>query len=158
MHLWFLQPHAYCFGCVDIHYEGKWVGIGPWNLRVFWALWNYIKLIGECHLGPEKLENSRAQSPPTCPRNGYAAYAQGCINHRCIGGFMHKRPRGRFQGPYWGGWRSRCITELVRPARVAPPPITKLIRNQETTVRYIICASAAQKRYYYSKKTARVVT
>ncbi len=27
-------------------------------------------------------------------------YAQGCINHRCIGGFMHKSPRGRFQGPY----------------------------------------------------------
>jgi hypothetical protein len=26
-------------------------------------------------------------------------YAQGCINHRYIGGFMHKSPRGRFQCP-----------------------------------------------------------
>ncbi len=70
------------------------------------------------------------------------SYAQGCINHWCIGGFMHKSPRGRFQGPYWGGWRSRCIKELVRLAQAAPP-ITKLIRNQETTVRYMVCASSA---------------
>jgi hypothetical protein len=33
----------------------------------------------------------------------------------------------------------RCIKELNRPARAASP-ITKL-RNQEKTVRYIICAS-----------------
>ncbi len=62
-------------------------------------------------------------------------YAPGCIYHRCIGRFMHKSPCERFQGPYWGGWRSRCIKELVCPAR-ATPPITKLIRNHETTVRY----------------------
>ncbi len=31
-------------------------------------------------------------------------------------------------------WGSRCIKELNRPARDAPP-ITKLIRNQEETVR-----------------------
>jgi hypothetical protein len=30
-------------------------------------------------------------------------------------------PRGRFQGPYWGGWRSRCIKVPVRPARATPP-------------------------------------
>ncbi len=41
------------------------------------------------------------------------------INHRCIGGFMYKSPRGRFQGPYCGGWGSRCIKELNRPARAA---------------------------------------
>ncbi len=45
---------------------GKWEGIGPWKWRVFWALWNGIEPIGECHLGPKKLEISRAQSPPTC--------------------------------------------------------------------------------------------
>ncbi len=56
-------------------------------------------------------------------------YAQGCINHKCIGGFMHKSPQGRFQGPYLEGWRSRCIKELVHPARAAPP-FTKFIRNQ----------------------------
>ncbi len=58
--------------------------VGPWNLRVFWALWNVIEPIG----------------------------------------FMHKSPRGRSQGPYWGGWRSRCIKELDRPALAAPSPIT----------------------------------
>ncbi len=39
-----------------------------------------------------------------------------------------------------------CIKELNRPARAAPP-ITKLIRNQEETVRYIICTSGAKKGY-----------
>ncbi len=56
-------------------------------------------------------------------------------NHGCVGGFMHKRPRGRFQSPYCGGWRSRCIKDLItllellgcikelnRPTRAAPPP------------------------------------
>ncbi len=35
-----------CFGCVHIHYEGKWEGVGPWNSRVFWALWNGIVPFG----------------------------------------------------------------------------------------------------------------
>jgi hypothetical protein len=54
------------FGCVYIHYEGKWEGVGPWNSRVFWALGNSIEPIGECHLQPKKLENSRAQ--PNLPK------------------------------------------------------------------------------------------
>ncbi len=41
-----------------------------------------------------------------------------------------------------GGWESRCIKELNCPAR-AVTPITKLTRNQEETVRYIICTSGA---------------
>ncbi len=41
------------------------------------------------------------------------------INHRCIGGFMYKSPRGRFQGPYCGGQGSRCIKELNCSARAA---------------------------------------
>jgi len=43
-------------------------------------------------------------------------YAQEYVNHRCIGGFMYKSPRGRFQGPYCGGWGRRRIKELNRPA------------------------------------------
>jgi hypothetical protein len=50
---------------VHIHYEGKWEGVGPCNSRVFWALWNGMQPIGECHLGPKKL----------------------CINHRCINSY-----------------------------------------------------------------------
>jgi hypothetical protein len=46
-----------------------------------------------------------------------AQKAQGCINHGCIGGFMYKSLRGRFRGPGGGGWGSRCIKELNRPAR-----------------------------------------
>jgi hypothetical protein len=38
---------------------------------------------------------------------------------------MYKKPRGRFQGPYCGGWGSRCIKELSRPAR-APHPYRPL--------------------------------
>jgi hypothetical protein len=32
MHLCFIQPCASCFGCVHIHYLGKWEGVGPGNL------------------------------------------------------------------------------------------------------------------------------
>ncbi len=30
-----------------------------------------------------------------------------CINHRCIGGFMHKMPTREVSGPILWGWRSR---------------------------------------------------
>jgi hypothetical protein len=43
----------------------------------------------ECHLGTKKLKKKH--------------YAQGCINHRCIGGFMHMSPRGRFRAYTEGG-------------------------------------------------------
>ncbi len=57
---------------------------------------------------------------------------------------MYKSPKGSFKGSNCGGWGSRCIKELNRPAWAAPP-ITKLFRNQEEIVRYIICASGAYK-------------
>ncbi len=57
--------------------------------------------------------------------------------------FGAQKTRGRFQGLYCGGWGSRCIKELNRPALAAPP--STLIRNQEETVRYIICASRCIK-------------
>ncbi len=57
---------------MHIHYKGKWEGVGPWNSQVFWALYNVIEMIGEWHLGPKKLENSRAQPSPTFPSYGYA--------------------------------------------------------------------------------------
>jgi hypothetical protein len=34
------------FWCGQIHYLGKSEGVGPWKLRVFWALWNDIEPIG----------------------------------------------------------------------------------------------------------------
>ncbi len=37
---------------------------------------------GECHLGPTKLENARAQPPPTFPSNGYARIQN--IMHRAV--------------------------------------------------------------------------
>ncbi len=81
---------------------------------------NYVCTHG-CHLGPK---NSRIPLPfaQVLDNTHLKHYEGGCINHRCIGGFMHKSPRGRFQGTYWGGWRSRWIKELVHPARAAPPP------------------------------------
>jgi hypothetical protein len=49
--------------------------------------------------GAQKLEIFRAQPSPNCPSNGCCShqkhYAQGRINHRCIGGFMYKSPPGR---------------------------------------------------------------
>ncbi len=50
--------------------------------------------------------------------------------------------KGDFRAHTEGGWRSRCIKDLF--ALFGPLPlITKLIRNQETIVSYIICASSA---------------
>ncbi len=49
------------------------------------------KLIDEFHVGPKKLENSRAQPPPTSPSNGYARVQNilhRAVYHRCIGSFM----------------------------------------------------------------------
>jgi hypothetical protein len=61
-----------CFGCLHIHYFGKWERVGPWDSRVYWVP-NGTCLLAQCHFtGPKKLLNSRAQPPPTCPRNGYA--------------------------------------------------------------------------------------
>jgi hypothetical protein len=65
---------------------------------------------------------------------------------------MHKKPTREVSGPIlWGVEEQvkkgtllrplRCIKELNPPARATP--ITKLIRNEEETVRYIICASDA---------------
>jgi hypothetical protein len=72
MHLRFIQPCAYCLGCIHNHYLGKWEGVRPWNSRVFWAP-NDTCLSARCHFtGPKKLLNSRAQPPPTCPCYGYA--------------------------------------------------------------------------------------
>jgi len=47
---------------------------GGWALEFssFWALYNVSEMIDTCHLGPKKLENSRALPPPTFPSNGYA--------------------------------------------------------------------------------------
>jgi hypothetical protein len=58
------------------------------------------------------------------------------------GAFYVQEPMREVSGPYCEGWGSRCIKELNSLARTAPP-ITKLIRNEEETVRYIICASGA---------------
>jgi hypothetical protein len=44
----------------------------PMIYTVFWAP-NGTTLSARCHFtGPKKLEKSRAQTPPTSPRNGYA--------------------------------------------------------------------------------------
>ncbi len=59
----------------------------------------------ESFLGPVKWHQADrrvpfgAQHPPTCPCNVSACikkhYAQGRINHRCIGGSMYKNPPWR---------------------------------------------------------------
>jgi hypothetical protein len=82
MHLWFIRPRVRnAFDAGSIHYLGKREGVGPWESRVFWALWSGMEPMGECHLGPKKLAQVRDQNH----------YAQGRINHSCIGGFMYWR-------------------------------------------------------------------
>ncbi len=40
---------------------------GQVEIEIFWALWNCIEPLGECYLGPKKVEISRAEPPPICP-------------------------------------------------------------------------------------------
>ncbi len=82
---------------------------GPWNLpkipltRHPWTLVHkttYLDTLGSngtrlyagCHFtGLKKVSISRAQPPPTCPRNGCCPhqkhYARGRSNHRCINSY-----------------------------------------------------------------------
>ncbi len=90
------------FDAGSIDYEGKWEGVGPWKLRLFWALLNGIEPVGECHLGPEKLEISMAQPPPPPLALVMDAARIKSITHKamsCIGSFMYKSPRVVL-GPY----------------------------------------------------------
>ncbi len=89
-------------------------------------------------------KNSRIPGPIPLPlaqvmdMHASKTLCTGLYKHGCTGGFMHKSPQERFQGPYWGGgWRSRCIKELVRPARDAPP-ITKLILTELSGIIYFV--------------------
>ncbi len=51
------------FDAGSIYYLGKWEGVGPWKLRVFWVLWNGIEPIGRAIWGPknstEQLRNQQ---------------------------------------------------------------------------------------------------
>jgi hypothetical protein len=102
-------------------------------------------LVFESFLGPVKWHRNDRRVPFGAQKT---QEFQGCINHRCIGGFMHNSPQGRFQSPYWRGWRSRCIKELYRPARAASPPLhnfkvhnmrLRCIKNN-TSVRLCSCS------------------
>ncbi len=80
-----------------------------------------------------------AQPPPTCPSNGCCPhqknYAQGRINHRCIGSFIYKSSRVTLKGYLrevsgpipplqWGLKALTQITALLPPH---PPPIQNLL-------------------------------
>ncbi len=57
------------------------------------------------------------------PTPSHLSNAQGCINQRCIGGFMYKSPWGRCQGQYWGGGGAGAWRNLI--ALLGPPPLLK---------------------------------
>ncbi len=62
--------------------RGEVGGGSAMEFESLWTLWNGIEPIGECHLGPKKLNNSRAQPPPTSSSNGYAPIQN--IMHRAV--------------------------------------------------------------------------
>ncbi len=57
---------------MHIHYLGKWEEVGPWKSWIFEPQMTLAYQLDVISQGQKKLSNSRAQPPPTCPRNGYA--------------------------------------------------------------------------------------
>jgi hypothetical protein len=73
-------------------------GVGPLEIKTFWALWNGIEPLGECHLGLKKVKISRAQPPSDLSKNGIArikSITYRAVSMRSIGSFMYMS----FQGP-----------------------------------------------------------
>ncbi len=98
---------------VHIHYKGKWEGVGPRNLGRF--------------LGPVKWHRADRLHPKH--------YAQGCIKQRCIGGFMHKSPWEKCQGPYWGAGAYRnspCRIPIRHFFSQSRRLLTKIFKSAET--------------------------
>ncbi len=65
---------------------------GSWKSQLFWTLWNGIKLLGEFHWGPKKVEISSVQPPSTCPSNGYVRIKSkltGPYHQMSISSFMY---------------------------------------------------------------------
>jgi hypothetical protein len=64
-HMIYAAPYV-SFWCVQIHYEGKWEGIGAWKSRLFRALWNGIEPLGECHLWSPREQCGKKTLPQSC--------------------------------------------------------------------------------------------
>ncbi len=137
------------FDTGSIHYMGKWEGVGPWKSRLFWAP-NGTRLRARCHfIGRKKESISRAQPPPSCPRNGCCPhqknYAQGRINHRCINSYYLPEPRSAEPHP--------------RPAILHIPHAVLLISTvmslKETSIYLIeILTRSRYSRLIYTKRSA----
>ncbi len=84
---------------MHIHCEGKWEGVGPWNLRVFWALLNGIEPITKLIRKSRdncKVHNMRLRcikkglkptlySPPSTPPPLLLESLKSCLNEPQVG-------------------------------------------------------------------------
>ncbi len=63
MQLLFIQP-CIIFGCVHIHYFGKWEGVGPWKFESFLGPVNWYRAdaIGKYQFGAQKTQDARMQN------------------------------------------------------------------------------------------------
>jgi hypothetical protein len=98
-----LRPRALCVSCGQVHYVGGWAlefetFLGPVKLH---------EPLGECDLGPTKVESSRVQPHEnvTCPHETHNARDHKI--YRCIHNLMYTSPvfvsqkenAGKIQGP-----------------------------------------------------------
>ncbi len=86
--------HNVLDACISITWaSGR--GLGPWILEFLGPKWH--SPIGSMPFHrAQQISNSRAQPPPTCPRNGYACiqnimHARGCINQSCIKSYYREQ-------------------------------------------------------------------
>ncbi len=97
--------------------QGEVGGGWAWNSRVFWALWNGIEPIGECHLGPKKLENSR--DAPVHKKN-YATWLSSRGPN-----FSVPRPQSRLSARLFLQSSELGLPHPLTRRQVCPPPLGK---------------------------------
>ncbi len=130
-------PVHNAFDAGSIHYEGKWEGVGPWKLRLFWAPVKWHRANRRVRFGAQKSRDF--QSPTPSHLSSYwmlpasKALHTGLYELQVHRWFYVQEPTGDFKGVSQGGFRAhttppvriRNITALVQLSNITgllPPP------------------------------------
>ncbi len=103
----------------QIHYEGKWEGVGPWTSRLLWH-----RAFRQVPFGLKKSRDFQGPTPSHLPKQWICPHqkhdVQGCINLRSIGSFRYMR--------------FHCPAQQILLTKLPPPPSRSLYSPQQWPV------------------------